>query len=306
MADGETPSTEIRSCSVYGVGGYTGTVSITSSGCESSSLSGVSCAVTPSSVSVSSTPQTLVLSIVPTSSAGGSGSVTVTASDGSLTATSSIPVTVTQAGDPQIATYDNSYKAPRCVVYGSECSSGNLLDGRGTISGGSEANAPNTINNSCQDGNSGTYHDDESIDKIVVRSGYVDGTGEGSVMKAGQRATILATVWAWGTGSSDSADFYYSTDDDSSWTYIGTKKPTQGGENVLSIDYELPEAQIHRVRVNYRYNGSVGYVSVLLYCFCLVFLPLCILYPSVPFIDFIVRTLLLTMMALITSWEELR
>lgn len=78
-------------------------------------------------------------------------------------------------------------------------------------------------------------------------------------MKAGERATIIATVYAWSTGSSDSADFYYSTDDSPTWTYISTKKPTTGGINDLSVDYQLPEASIHRVRVNFRYTGSVRY-----------------------------------------------
>ena len=263
--DGETPSTETLTCSVYGIGGYTGTVSITSSGCDSSSLTGLSCTITPSTVSVTSTQQSqLTLTVVPTSSASGSGSIIVTASDGPLTSTSVIPISIIKAGDPQVAAYDSTYKAPRCAVFGSECSSGNLLDGRGTLSGGNEENAPNTINNSCSDGNAGTYHDDESIDKIVVRSGFVDGTGEGSIMKAGDRATIMATVWAW-SASSDSADFYYATDDSVEWSYIGTKKPNQAGQSVLSVDYQLPQAEIHRVRVNFRYQGSVRYGLLFLF-----------------------------------------
>jgi hypothetical protein len=170
-----------------------------------------------------------------------------------------IPVSAAVAGGAQLAFYDSSYKAPRCLVYGSECSSDNLLNGRGTITGGNELNAPNTIDN-CQDGNSGTYHSDESLDKIVVRSGDVSGTGAGELMQAGQKATIIATVYAWGTGGSDSADFYYSTDSSPTWTLIGTKKPSSGGLSEIKIDYQLPEASIHRVRVNFRYNGSVKYV----------------------------------------------
>ena len=41
----------------------------------------------------------------------------------------------------QDAEYDGNYTAPRCVVPGSECSSGDLLVGRGA----SETNAPNTV-----------------------------------------------------------------------------------------------------------------------------------------------------------------
>lgn len=128
---GQTPATVTRNCALTGVGGFTGTVNV---GCASSSLTGVSCAVSSSSVSVSSTPSTVVLSIQATSSANGVGSISVTANGGgSLTSTSTIPVSVNKAGDPQVASYDNTYKAPRCLTYGSECSSSNLLDGRGLM-----------------------------------------------------------------------------------------------------------------------------------------------------------------------------
>lgn len=80
-------------------------------------------------------------------------------------------------------------------------------------------------------------------------------------MKAGERATITATVYAWGSGSSDYADFYFATDDVPTWTFIATVQPTNGGFNALSVDYELPEASIHRVRVNFRYTGSRRYVA---------------------------------------------
>jgi leucyl aminopeptidase len=139
------------------------------------------------------------------------------------------------------------------------------------MTGGNELNAPNTIDN-CQDGNSGNYHSDESIDKIVVRSGDVSGNGAGESMRAGQKATIIATVFAWGTGTSDTADFYYSTNSSPTWTLIGTKKPSGGGVTEIKIDYQLPEASIHRVRVNFRYNGSVRYVIVL---FCSILSSIC-------------------------------
>ena len=127
---------------------------------------------------------------------------------------------------------------------------------------GNEPNAPNTVDN-CPDGNSGTYYSDESLEKIVVRLGYADGQGSGELMLQGGRATIIATVYAFSTGLSDFADFYYATDDDTEWKFIKTEKPSGGGVQEILVDYELPQAGTHRVRVNYRYKGTARCVFVL-------------------------------------------
>jgi hypothetical protein len=114
-------------------------------------------------------------------------------------------------GGPQQSSYDSAWAVPRCTSFGSECSSLNLLDGRGTINGGLEQNAPNT-RGACADGNSGSNHSDESIDNIVIGAGEVDGSGSGVVMAEGGRATITATVYAYDSGGDDFADFYYASD----------------------------------------------------------------------------------------------
>ena len=36
------------------------------------------------------------------------------------------------------------------------------------MSGGAEPNQPNTINSTCADGTSGTFHSDESLDQLKV------------------------------------------------------------------------------------------------------------------------------------------
>ena len=69
----------------------------------------------------------------------------------------------------------------------------NLLNGRGYMEGGYESNQPNTIDG-CADGSYGLYREDESIDKIVVRSGGIDGSGSGSDLEAGKpRLWLLFT-----------------------------------------------------------------------------------------------------------------
>jgi trypsin len=100
---------------------------------------------------------------------------------------------------PQDAAFDSSFGVPRCESAGSSCSSGTLLNGRNNIESGAEPNEPNTLD-SCQDGPWGTYHSDESIDSIVVRSGDIDAPSDANMVEGG-RATIEATVWAWNTVS---------------------------------------------------------------------------------------------------------
>ena len=161
------------------------------------------------------------------------------------------PHTDPPAGGSQQASYDADLTIPRCIAYGSSCDSLGLLNGRGTMPNGNESNRPNTLD-SCSDGNDGTYHIDESIDNILVRSGEVDGTGSGVNMVEGERATIEATVWAWSTGISDYADFYYAADAlNPEWKYIGTKQPNGSA-------YYLPRGTNQAVRVSFRYQGVQG------------------------------------------------
>eukprot|EP00804_Cyclotella_cryptica_P000809 CCRYP_001065-RH/>CCRYP_001065-RH protein AED:0.36 eAED:0.37 QI:557/0.33/0.5/1/0/0/4/0/539 len=150
------------------------------------------------------------------------------------------------------AFYDHTLGAPRCNSTGSECSSGTLLVGRGTLSGGNELNAPNTIDG-CVDGNGGSYKNDESIEGVTVRS------VSGAIMASGNQVIITASVWVWGA-SSDFADFYYTVDAyDPNWQYIGTVIPPGTGARNLTISYTLPYgANNQAVRVNFRYGGSIN------------------------------------------------
>ena len=86
-----------------------------------------------------------------------------------------------------IATYDPARKAPVCATVVASAT-GPLLNGRGTRR--PEPNQPNTIANSCADGTSGSYHVDESNDRIRVA------TLDGSPLRLGKTVEVRATVWA--------------------------------------------------------------------------------------------------------------
>jgi hypothetical protein len=210
--------------------------------------------VTPPANGSATSTLTLTASAAATT---GAATVTVTGTSGSLTHSTTIALTVNSSVGLQTAVYDSTLKAPKCVNAGSGCDSGpSLLLGRDTMSGGAEPNQPNTINGSCADGISGTFHSDESNDRIVVS------TTDGSALAAGKTVKVSATVWAWNTGSSDALDLYYAANANSpSWVFIGTIVPPAGGGQTLSANYTLPSGSLQAVRAQFRYLGSASSCS---------------------------------------------
>ncbi len=150
---------------------------------------------------------------------------------------------------PQVATYNATLGAPRCLLPGTSCdSTASLLLGRGTL--GPEPNQPNTVD-ACVDGTSGTFHSDESNDRLVVTS------LNGFDFTEGQQVRVDATVWAWSSPSSDHLDLYYAANANSpTWTLIASLAPAAAGAQTLSATYTLPAGGLQAVRANFRYNGD--------------------------------------------------
>jgi len=184
----------------------------------------------------------------------GNATVTVTGTSGSLNHSTTIALTVSSPSGPQTAVYNAALKAPACGTVGSSCDSGpSLLLGRDHMSGGAEPNQPNTINNSCSDGTAGTFHSDESNDRIVVAS------TSGGALTHGTTATVTATVWAWSGYTSDALDLYYAANANSpSWVFIKTIVPTRAGAQTLSATFTLPTGTLQAVRAQFRYQGRAS------------------------------------------------
>jgi subtilase family serine protease len=203
----------------------------------------------PANGSVSST-LTLTASATATI---GNATVTVTGTSGTLTHSTTIALTVSSSSGAQTAVYNSTLKAPGCATVGSSCDSGpSLLLGRDHISGGAEPNQPNTINNSCADGTTGTFHSDESNDRIVI-------TATSGSLTHGTTATVSATVWAYSGFSSDALDLYSAPNANSpTWTLIKTIVPTKAGAQTLSATFTLPTGSLQAVRAQFRYQGRAS------------------------------------------------
>jgi Zn-dependent metalloprotease len=150
--------------------------------------------------------------------------------------------------NPGAAAYDPVLKAPRCAADTSVCDTGTIVNGRASL--GPEPNTPNTLGGTCLDDAGGSYHFDESLDRLRIY------TTDGSPIGPGKTITIEATVYAW-SGTTDFLDLYYtSTPTAPSWTLIGTFTPGSTGVRTISTTFTIPAGTQHAIRGQFRYNGS--------------------------------------------------
>jgi aqualysin 1 len=182
----------------------------------------------------------------------GPATLVAKAFDTSYNAASSAPVSLT-VNNPGFASYDSTRRAPLCANVSASCDTGALINGRGPK--GPEANAPNTINSSCADGASGTYHVDESLDRLRIA------TVDGGPLLPGKQVTVSATIWAWSSFGSDKLELFHTPDANAStltWTHLGTLAPTKAGSQVLTATFTLPAGSLQAIRGLVRYNGTAA------------------------------------------------
>ncbi|MEQ8277729.1 MAG: dockerin type I domain-containing protein [Deltaproteobacteria bacterium] len=149
------------------------------------------------------------------------------------------------------ATYLAQYAAPGCDEPAASCDTGTLVESRGNI--GPELNAPNTLFNTCLDGNGAGTHANESIERIVVRS------PNGANIAPYTALEIDVTTKAYGNGTSDFLDVYY-TDDIwlADWEHVGTLQGIVGGEHTYSMQHFIRTGnQLHAFRAQWRYMGGL-------------------------------------------------
>jgi hypothetical protein len=154
------------------------------------------------------------------------------------------------AAQLESAIFDPILRAPVCATLGAGCDTGTLVNGRGLL--GPEPNTPNSLYGSCADGSSGTYHVDESLDRVRVY------TIDGRELAPGKTVAIEALVWAYSSYSSDAADFFYTTDVNTpSWRFLTTLVPNKAGAQTLTAFYTLPaDSTLQAVRVVFRYGSA--------------------------------------------------
>ncbi len=251
VSQGSSVTTTI---SVLPSNGFSNSVSFTASGLPA----GVSASFSPTS-----SPASSALTLTAASNAAvGSATVTINGTSGSLAHATTLTLTVNMSGGggggAQTASYNSAFKAPACTSVGVSCDSGTLLVGRGTMSGGVEPNQPNTIGSTCADGNSGTFHSDESNDRIVIAS------TDGGPLTAGKMARITATMWAYSTANA--LDLYSAADaSNPNWTFLNSISAAAAGEQTLSTTFVLPAGGVQAVRAHLRYNGSAATCSTSAY-----------------------------------------
>jgi hypothetical protein len=152
------------------------------------------------------------------------------------------------SGDVNNATFDPALGVPVCATASSHCDSGALLEGRDAIAGGAEPNAPNTLDG-CADETAGSFHVDESIDRIRVY------TTDGSPLTEDEQATIEVTLWA-NNGTSDRLELYHAADAYGAlWNHVDTLIPGEGRQT-LTASYTLSVGDLQAVRARLHRSGT--------------------------------------------------
>ncbi|MFL5350888.1 MAG: Ig-like domain-containing protein [Hyalangium sp.] len=178
--------------------------------------------------------------------ASGPATITARAFDGGCNSQdSSVSVTIHNAGR---ASYDATLHAPFCSEPSSQCDSGSLLAGRGIL--GPELHAPNTLNNSCLDGNEGYYQLDPSLERIKVIK------DDGSLLAGGKQVRVEVTFNAGFDSNLERLELYGAGDAlNPVWTHLTTISPLDFGPNTLSANVTLPRGTLQAIRGVYRYGG---------------------------------------------------
>jgi hypothetical protein len=152
------------------------------------------------------------------------------------------------------AAYDSTLKAPLCASVGSSCDTGPVLvRGRATI--GPEPHDSNTIHGSCLDGLAGSYHLDESLDRLAIST--LDGTD----LAAGTTVRVDATAWIR-SEFFDQLDLYYATDVSGAggpvWSWLASLTAPATGLQTLSTTFTLLSSPLQAVRGQLRSGGSAS------------------------------------------------
>ena len=164
----------------------------------------------------------------------------------------SSPVTVT-VNNVGMAARDPAFGVPRCATAESACDTGPLVLGRGDL--GPEPNAPNTLGGTCPDGTGGTFHANQSLDRLRIS------TSDGLPIATGK--TLLIDTTVWDSSGYDVLDLYYtSTPASPVWTLIGTANGSGSGtakthRRLLTLP--PGSGTQHAIRGQYRYyHGSAS------------------------------------------------
>jgi subtilisin family serine protease len=182
----------------------------------------------------------------------GNGTYTLTArahDGGCNSRTSSVNVTVYNLGK---ASYDLVLRAPVCTELANQCDTVDLVEGRGAM--GPELRAPNTLNDSCADGDEGWYEFDPSLERIhILRE-------DETLFASGKRVRVDVSLVAGFDATVERLDLYSAADAQAPvWSHIATLSPIDVGANVLSTSFILPNGGPQQaLRGVYRVAGTAG------------------------------------------------
>jgi hypothetical protein len=160
------------------------------------------------------------------------------------------PMTLISRVVAENAAFDAALLTPSCAHASLSCDSGTNLGGRGSLSGKPEVHAPNHADTACNDGNSGTYGVDESVEALRIKS------ADSGPLRPVAKANVSVDVIAWST-TVDRLELYYRNEAGAPWRLMGTKMPTTTGRTTITFPIQLLYGgPVQTVRAVFRYNAT--------------------------------------------------
>ena len=215
---------------------------------------------------ISSTPTTTTTTLPSTTTTSStttttSTTITTTTTTTTSTTTTTVPTTTTTiigttttTIPAETASYNPTLGAPECTTGASPCAApSSLLQCNDNQAGGPEPNTPNTIDSDTDSTNSGTCHQDESVESITIESLTHSYIGQGDQVK------VDITIYCY--GPEDRWAICYTNDVSSiSWQNktILTNLCTGTGYETKTVTFDLDNVPgQHAVRAINRYGWDI-------------------------------------------------
>ena len=132
------------------------------------------------------------------------------------------------------AVFDAALAVPKCQGTVALCDTGGLVEGRADMLDGAEPHQPNTLLGQCADGTLGTFHSDESIDRLVLSPVAA------AQLAPGGTASLDVTVWCFDPAIDGLQVFVADDARAPVWRLVSTLTATASGAQTLTVPVTIP------------------------------------------------------------------
>ena len=148
------------------------------------------------------------------------------------------------------AVFDAALAVPKCQGTVALCDTGGLVEGRADMLGGAEPHQPNTLLGQCADGTLGSFHSDESIDRLVLSP-----VGAAQLAPGGT-ASLDVTVWCFDPAIDGLQVFVADDARAPVWRLVSTLAAAASGAQTVTVPVTIPATTKPVFRAQWGTDGA--------------------------------------------------